>query len=81
MTNLEKLAQLFKERNNPNHINITTGVVISINPLQIKWGDSVILKSDSLVKASGLSNIELNDTIIMIPDLDYKKWYLIDKVG
>jgi hypothetical protein len=48
-SNMEKLAQLFKDRTNPFHIYVCTGTVISANPLQVQFGDSIILTKDHLV--------------------------------
>ena len=104
MTNLEKMAQLFNSRNNPEAIGITTGKVVSTNPLKISWGDSVVLDNDKLIVANLLKNgfsvdylddngtstttrtltirnsLQQGDTVIMIPDSNYKLWYVIDKV-
>ncbi|MCO1599820.1 DUF2577 family protein [Desulfosporosinus nitroreducens] len=82
MTNLEKLADLFNNRNNPDVIGITTGKVISTTPLRISWGDSVVLENDKLVLANLIKNgLLLGNTVIMIPDSSYKLFYIIDKVG
>ncbi len=82
---IEKLANLFNERNNSTHVNVTTGIVLSTTPLRIKWGDNVLLEEKSLVVASiiktGLVVVNISDKVIMMPDNDFKKWYIIDKVG
>lgn len=54
MNNLEKLARMFGDRDNPPNINITIGRVISISPLRIGYGESVILESRHLHVASAL---------------------------
>lgn len=103
MTNLEKFAELFNQRNNDNHINITTGIVLSTEPLKVRWGENVIIESKDLIIANLLKNgftveyqdnngltIELKtmtivnplqngDEVIMIPDKQYKTWYVLDK--
>ena len=105
MTNVEKLAQLFNSRNNPETIGITTGKVESTSPLKISWGDSVVLDNDKLIVANLLLNgfsvdylddngttiitrtvtiknpLQQGDTVIMVPDSEYKLFYVIDKVG
>jgi len=105
MTNLEKMAKLFSDRNNPEAIGITTGEVISTTPLKVSWGDSVVLENDKLVVANLLLNgfsvnytddtiystttktitiknpLQQGDMVIMIPDSNYKLWYVLDKVG
>jgi len=105
MNSIEKMAQLFKERNNPSVITITTGTVISASPLRVQWGDLVILEAESLVVASLVKTgftveytdenetgtttkevtivdpLEAGDEVILVPDVDLKRWYIIDKVG
>lgn len=49
MNNLEKLAKLFEERTNPFNIPVAQGNVISANPLQVQYGDSIILDKSHLV--------------------------------
>lgn len=56
MSNLDKLASLFKERNNPSIIGITIGEVISVNPIRIKYGTSIILDTSHLIFADSLIN-------------------------
>lgn len=46
---IEKLANLFKERSNPFHVPVAQGDVISTNPLQVQFGDSIILDKSHLV--------------------------------
>lgn len=138
MKNIDKLAKLFTDRNNPQHINITTGEVISAFPLRIKWGDNIILERSQLIISSSIlkeysrevevinaqmdqlnsngsmdfhlegsppsqsyviTNINLprsgvskitgniifkdtlkvGDEVIMLPDNDFKMWYVLDK--
>lgn len=103
MSNLDKLANLFVERNNPFQISITIGEVIAISPIRIKYGENVILESrhlyiaDSLISGytgeytddNGTSTVTKNvtvknelksgDKVIMIPDNNFKKWYVIDR--
>jgi hypothetical protein len=104
-TSIEKLAQLFKERNNPYIINATTGKVISASPLKIQWGQNIIIEEENLLVANILKTgftvtytdttieastdrsltiknpLEVGDEVILLPDTDFKKFYVIDKVG
>lgn len=138
-SNLAKMAQLFKERENKFQIPVCTGTVISASPLKVKFGDSVVLTKDHLVVADHLlggykreieidtaqlsdlassggsitlesssgsstdtiTNLDIpsatatkitatmtytdtlveGDQVILIPDLDYKTWFLVGKVG
>lgn len=138
--NMQKLANLFKERNNPVRINICVGEVISTNPWRIKYGDNIILEKRHLIFADSVLNgytreVELTgvqiegltsdsgsisfhqtgnppsndytitdlsipqsnsskitatmkytnnalkngDKVILVPDNDFKKWYVLDK--
>lgn len=49
MSNLEKLANLFIERTNPFNIPVGQGNVISVSPLQVQFGDSIILDASHLI--------------------------------
>lgn len=49
MSNLEKLANLFIERTNPFQLPIAQGSVISTSPLQVQFGDSIILDASHLI--------------------------------
>jgi hypothetical protein len=83
MSNLQKLANLFAERTNPTYINITTGLVISESPLRVQYGESVILDETHLVISSRIETLSLQsgDKVILVPDNDFNKWYMLDKVG
>lgn len=54
--NLKELAEMFKQRDNPNSIGITIGEVIKVSPIEIKYGDSIILKDSHLVIVDSLKN-------------------------
>ncbi len=65
-SNMEKLAKLFNDRTNPFHIYVCTGTVISVSPLQVQFGDSIILTKDHLIVAAHLlagykRQIEIDD--------------------
>lgn len=83
MTSMEKLAKMFNDRNNSFVVNITTGNVLSVSPLKIQWGDSVILSEVNLVLSKTITNatMQIGNKVIMVPDNDYKIWYILDKVG
>ena len=145
MTSMDKLAQLFRDRDNQFVVNITTGLILSIAPIKIKWGDGIILEQDKLIFSNQLINahqrqcevngqivfsqsnagiakdnglhdhqysgsptssngthdhsvdlsvntdyqseatiqfsdtLKIGDEVIMLPDNDFKTWYVIDK--
>lgn len=83
MSSIEKLGQLFRDRDNPPIINITVGKVISVNPLNIQWGQNVLLTEKNLIVGSIFKSgvTKVGDKVIILPDLDFKTWYVIDKVG
>ncbi len=105
MNSIEKLGQLFKDRDNPYIVNVTVGEVLSAAPLKIKWGDSIIIEEKNLIVANLLKNgfvvqytddtgsgivsrnltiknpLGVGDKVIILPDLDFRTWYVIDKVG
>lgn len=56
MNSIDKLAKLFSDRDNPSHINITIGEVISAAPIRIKYGENVILESKHIYIAHSLLN-------------------------
>lgn len=93
MNSIEKLANMFRERDNPNRTPITQGVVESATPLKIRWGERVVLEESNLVIAQMLKGgfkvgnqtisnpLKKGDRVIMIPTDDYTNFYVIDKVG
>lgn len=105
MNSIEKMAQLFKERDNPYIINVTVGEVLSPAPLKVKWGENIIIEEKDLVVAKLLKGgftvqytdntgsgtvtrnlqivnpLQAGDKVIILPDVDYKIFYVIDKVG
>ncbi len=56
MSNLDKLAKMFTERENPNHPGIVVGEVLSASPLRIKYGNDVILEQRHLSVSYSLLN-------------------------
>lgn len=54
MSSIEKLGQLFRDRDNPYIINVTVGEVISTAPLKVKWGDNIILEGKNLIVSKTL---------------------------
>lgn len=82
ISNLDKLTKLFSERTNPYHINITTGKVIGLEPLEVQYGDKIILRKTHLIISNTIAKslLQLGDKVILVPDNDFKKWYVIDKV-
>jgi len=105
MNNIEKLAKLFSDRTNPFHLPAVQGNVVSISPLKVQYGNSIILDSTNLVVNRLLAEgftveytddngtttvtktitvrdpLEIGNLVILIPDAEFKKWYLIAKVG
>lgn len=83
MKNIDKLTKMFTERDNPQNIGMTIGEVISVSPIRIGYGESIILESrHMMVSYSFLQNEQLQsgDKVMMIPDNNNKIWYVIDKV-
>lgn len=104
-SSIDKLAQMFKDRDNKFFVNVTTGEVISASPLKVKWGENIILEGNSLVVSNLLKTgfrleytddaytsvitrqlqvinpLKVGDKVIMLPDTDFKIFYVIDKVG
>lgn len=104
-SSIEKLAKMFKERDNQFFVNVTTGEVISASPLKVKWGENIILEGKSLIVSNLLKTgftleytddaytsvltkplqvinpLQVGDQVIMLPDTDFKIFYVIDKVG
>jgi hypothetical protein len=90
---IEALAKLFIDRNNPFHVAVAQGNVISANPLQVQYGESIILDKSHLVvnrlHAEGFTvgsltisdPLQIGDEVILIPDSEHKTWYLVAKVG
>ena len=82
MSSLDKLADLFKERENPVQINITIGEVLSTDPISIQFGPEVVLRKKHLYVSHSLytsNKLSAGDKVMMIPDNALKFWYVIDK--
>jgi signal peptidase I len=81
MDNLERLAiklvEMYKANRNPPSTAPRVGKVIKIDPLEIQWGDSIILKSDKLFLPRGLV-FELSDKVTIIPDEHLKMFFVIN---
>ncbi|WP_274363708.1 DUF2577 family protein [Paenibacillus thermotolerans] len=45
----KRIAELIKANRNPPSTALRIGVVVSSNPIKIKWGESVILTEDKLI--------------------------------
>ncbi len=56
MTSVEKLGMMFKERTNKFNVNITSGEVVSVSPLKIKWGEDIIIESKKIILANLISS-------------------------
>lgn len=53
---IKELAEMFNDRNNPSWIGITIGEILSVDPMEIKYGDNIILRDKHLVIADSLLN-------------------------
>jgi hypothetical protein len=94
MDGINELAKLFKERENPQQFGINTGKVVSLSPLKVAFGESIILEGDNLVVSASAcyeyvlgaetvqqkNKLSIGDEVILIPSIDIQKYYLIDKV-
>ena len=82
MSNIDKLAGLFKDRENPVHINITIGKVVSVDPFNIQYGKQIILTEKHLYFTHSLftsNKLKIGDEVMMAPDNNLSNWYVIDK--
>ncbi len=79
-----RLAMLFKERNNPNLMEITTAKVISTSPISLKVGEKIFLgrEYNNLIITETVSKSSLTngDVVLVIPTGNGSLWYAIDKV-
>jgi hypothetical protein len=74
----ELIAKLYKENRNPPSTAPRTAKVVSIEPLKVQYGDSVILEGRHLIVARHVS-IEISDMVIIVPSSDLKTWYVMGK--
>lgn len=78
------IATLFKERNNPSLMEITTSKVISTNPILLKVGEKIFLgrEYNNLIITETVSKSSLinGDAVLVIPTGNGSLWYAIDKV-
>lgn len=80
MKNIDKLAKMFKDRENTVVVNVTLGDVIGTNPLRIRYGSKIILEEEQLILGSRIvGDLSNHDKVILIPDNNFNKWYVIDK--
>lgn len=73
MSEIVRLAQQFKSRNNPNldMIQAMVGTVISVEPLQIGiYNNSVILTSELCYMCSNLTNYTKNSSFVLNTSTD-----------
>lgn len=79
-----RIAMLFKERNNPNLMEITTAKVISTSPISLKVGEKIFLgrEYNNLIITETVSKSSLTngDAVLVIPTGNGSLWYAIDKV-
>ncbi len=76
----ELIAKMYKENKNPPSTAPRTAKVLSVSPLKIQYGDSIILESRHLVVAAHVTMLP-GDTVIILPSSDFKMWYVMGKVG
>jgi hypothetical protein len=81
MDNLDRLAKKLVEMNKANRNPPSTaprvGKVIKIDPLEIQWGESIILKSNKLFLPRSLT-FELGDKVTIIPDEYLTMFFVIN---
>ena len=76
-------AKMFKGSSKGSQMSITTGKVITVNPITIKESDEITLDSDDLIISNRVALMELqpNDELILICNSSGQLYYAIDKVG
>ncbi|MCM3411457.1 DUF2577 family protein [Metabacillus litoralis] len=81
--NITELAKLFKERDNPFQLGIQKGEIISVNPLEIRLSEAVILKSKHLTLSYTFSLLDKQpgQKVILIPTTSHQHYFVIDRVG
>ncbi len=90
MNSIEKLAQMFKERDNQIYLGPQIGKVIAPLPnIKVALGDRIILGKDKLIisghiyshypNQTGTAYLNSNDEVILLPSNDEQKYFLLDK--
>jgi hypothetical protein len=72
-----KIAELHKANRNPPSVAPRVGVVLKENPLEIQWGESIILKGDKLHVPKG-AVYTIGDKVTIIPDDNLKMFFVIN---
>jgi len=80
MNNLDKLAKMFKERENSTLITATVGKVIGTGPVRVQYGSKIILTEHKnlfiaeSVKAGYRRDVEINrpEQTNITGDMEYK---------
>lgn len=72
-----KIAELYKMNRNPPSTAARVGNVIKANPLEIRWGDSIILKKDKLHVPRGMT-FQIGDKVTIIPDENLRMFFVIN---
>lgn len=72
-----RIAEMHKANRNPPSLAPRVGVVIQADPLEIQWGESVILKRDKLLIPKG-AIYENGDRVTVIPDENLKTFFVIN---
>jgi len=72
-----KIADMFKENMNPPSTAPRVGKVINAEPLEIQWGDSIILKKDKLHVPKGFS-CQDGDELTIVPDENLKMFFVMN---
>lgn len=83
MDGFTELALMFKERDNKTWSGINIGTIISLNPLEIRLNESVILNFNHLILSNTFNTVrkEVDDQVILIPTSDEQKYYVVDKIA
>ena len=83
-----RIANLFKQRDNPNNFNITTGVLISKSPIQFRVNDKFIVSNQegNMIITKNTYNYIISHVnplglrFIIIPTPDGSTWYVLEEV-
>ncbi|SDJ76147.1 DUF2577 family protein [Salimicrobium halophilum] len=78
---MEEFASLFKDRENPDLPDWTTGKVVQTSPLKIRVNENILLEQRKLVIPERLNgSFVKGDMVVLFPSQDYKRVYVADKV-
>lgn len=72
-----RIAELFKQNRNPPSASPRVGKVIKVNPLEVQWGESIILKKAKLHTPKGMT-FHVGDKVTIAPDENLKMFFVLN---